>query len=192
MILPLDLKIPNYGPPVLRNRVRDLWLRVGDSFPFKFSARSDPDREDFIFLEVLDFGKAEEFITGTFPKYYIKPFDNDTHPGVYKVKLKLTDNNPNPLSSTYWFRITVEPKFKNDRNEIIPQPNEESQAKVKIKSISSTGMVTVGFTHPMNVPANYSYIIGSDILDLQVRPGNDQKKEFLGIKSWNVTCTFLT
>jgi len=151
---------------------------------------SDPDREDFIFLEVLDFGKAEEFITGNFPKYDIKPFDNDTHPGVYKVKLKLTDNNPNPMSSTYSFIITIEPNFKNDRKEILPQPNEESQAKVKIKSISSTGMVTVGFTHPMNVPANYSQIIGSEILDLQVRPGTDQKKEFIGIKSWNVTCTF--
>ena len=56
----------------------------------------DPDREDMPFLEEIDFGKASNFTTGSFPSYVINPMDNSTDPGVYLVNVKISDNNPVP------------------------------------------------------------------------------------------------
>ena len=64
--------------------------------PLKFSGMADPDEEDNPSLEVIDFGKAANFITGSFPKYIISPIDNTTDPGVYQVNVKITDDNPSP------------------------------------------------------------------------------------------------
>jgi len=69
----------------------------------------DPDWEDTPFLLNIDFGKAINFITGTFPNYILNPIDNTTDPGVYQVKVEISDDNPNPLTSIYVFRIRVDP-----------------------------------------------------------------------------------
>ena len=69
----------------------------------------DPDQEDTPFLLNIDFGRALGFVTGSFPDFIINPVDNTTDPGIYLVKVEISDNNPSPLSTFYVFRITVDP-----------------------------------------------------------------------------------
>jgi hypothetical protein len=54
-----------------------------------------------------DFGSAASFTTGKFPNYLVNPKSNATDPGIYPVLLTLTDNNPEPQSTSYTFQITV-------------------------------------------------------------------------------------
>ncbi len=79
----------------------------------------DPDWEDTPTLQNIDFGKADEFITGKFPKYMISPRDNITHPGVYMVQVTLTDLNPAPQTMMYMFKIIILPLPPNT---IPPEP----------------------------------------------------------------------
>jgi len=56
----------------------------------------DPDLFDTPLLDGIDFGKASNFITGSFPKYVINPIENTTDPGFYLVNVKISDSNPFP------------------------------------------------------------------------------------------------
>jgi hypothetical protein len=94
MVMPIQIIIPNYGPPKFKVKPKDIRLKVGDSWPLRFSKMRDPDLEDKPFLDEIDFGKASNFITGSFSKYVIKPMDNTTDPGFYLVNVKISDDNP--------------------------------------------------------------------------------------------------
>jgi len=109
MVLPINLIIPNYGPPIFRPALRDFQIKVGDNTPLKFPKMIDPDWEDTPFLLFLDLGKALNFTTGSFPNFMVNPKDNSTDPGVYIITVVISDDNPNPLSSAYSFKITVDP-----------------------------------------------------------------------------------
>jgi hypothetical protein len=109
MILPIHLVIPNYHAPTFRNRPRDLRVSVGSSLTLRFSDMKDDDKEDFVYLYSIDFYNQPDFISGNFPKYDITPRDNKSNPGVYPVRVNISDNNPNPRYTIYSFKIFVEP-----------------------------------------------------------------------------------
>jgi len=109
MELPLKIIIPNLGPPTFRLATIDISLKIGMDWQYKFSSMIDPDMEDSSSLKQIDFGKADEFITGKFPRYKISPRDNITHPGIYMVRVTLIDDNPAPMTMTYMFKIIVIP-----------------------------------------------------------------------------------
>jgi hypothetical protein len=79
------------------------------NWQYKFSKMIDPDMDDSSSLKEIDFGKAEKFISGKFPRYNINPSDNITHPGLYSVRVTLIDDNPAPMTMTYMFKINVIP-----------------------------------------------------------------------------------
>jgi len=95
MYLPISIIIPNIGPPTLNVPPKDVSLQVGEFYQLKFSGMSDPDWEDTPFLVYISFGEAQDFITGTYPNFILKPTDNSTHPGTYTVNMEISDNNPN-------------------------------------------------------------------------------------------------
>ncbi len=72
-------------------------------------AMDDPDEEDTPSFVSADFGLASSFVQGKFPFYKIQPTSNLSHPGDYEVQVTLKDDNPNKLSSTFLFKITVTP-----------------------------------------------------------------------------------
>ncbi len=101
--------IPNFGPPYFKLAPIDVSVKIGMDWQYKFSSMIDPDMEDSSSLKQIDFGKAGEFITGKFPRYKISPRDNITHPGLYSVRVTLTDDNPAPMTMNYMFKINVIP-----------------------------------------------------------------------------------
>ena len=137
----------------------------------------DPDREDMPFLEEIKFGEASKFIVGSFPSYVISPMNNSTDPGSYWVNVKITDNNLVSRSTLYAFRIIVEPETPAIYSKIINTTQPASHQKtmtvsdhrVKITSITSSGLVTVIFSEAINIPGNFSSI-GPNILEIGVRP----------------------
>ena len=56
----------------------------------------DPDPQDFVALQIIDFGEATRFISGRVPQIKINPTDNIRDPGKYSIKITLGDNNINP------------------------------------------------------------------------------------------------
>lgn len=98
---------------------------------------TDPDEPDDICKVNCDFGGASSFITGKFPTYLLNPKSNSTDPGVYTVTLTLTDTNPEPLSTTYTFQITVIalPSTINSTNNIMLAylANQTSKVKGRVK-----------------------------------------------------------
>ena len=94
MVMPIQIIIPNYGPPTFKVKPKDIRVKVGDNWPLKFAGMRDPDLEDKPFLDEINFGKASNLITGSFPSYVIKPMDNTTDPGLYPVNVKISDDNP--------------------------------------------------------------------------------------------------
>jgi hypothetical protein len=108
MVLPLNILIPNTGPPTLRNKPLDVKVKINEVESLKFSLMPDPDFDDTGSLSTIELGAADSFITGQFPNYKINPRNNDTDPGIYNIKLVLTDDNPAPQTSTYNFKIIVE------------------------------------------------------------------------------------
>ena len=83
---------------------------VGDVFPLNFPDMKDPDPGDIPSLASIDFGSAQSFISGDYPSYVINPIDNSTNPGSYLVNVKITDDNPSPMTTSYTFRIVVDPQ----------------------------------------------------------------------------------
>ena len=105
MVLPFEIKIPNTGPPTLKTIPPDIKLKVNEIGFIKFSSMSDPDWEDLASLQSIEFGDALGFIMGNFPQYKVMPRDNFTDPGIYEVKVVITDDNPAPQQSSYTFKI---------------------------------------------------------------------------------------
>jgi hypothetical protein len=97
MVLPLEIIIPNTGPPTFKSNPRDVKIKVNEIGVIKLPAMADPDLEDKAVLQSIDFGEAFDFITGEFPQYKVVPINNETDPGVYEVKVIITDDNPGPL-----------------------------------------------------------------------------------------------
>jgi hypothetical protein len=142
LILPLIINIPNDYAPTLRNPPPDIRLTVKDNFQFRFSSISDKDFEDTVLINGPNFGTAESFVKGSFPAYSIYPQNNQTDPGIHEVSLTLTDDNPNPRSTVYNFKIYVAPlppeKEKNfgiNKTELVKKTNPSSKLNVKIKLI---------------------------------------------------------
>ena len=82
----------------------------------------------------------------------ITPNNNITHPGIYTATIFLKDDNPNPLFSSYSFKIYVFPAAPPKPDKIIPVPirivksnpaKTSKKLQVKIKSISATGLAIV-------------------------------------------------
>ena len=115
MEMPVEFLIVNYKAPQFKLPPDDLKLKVGDEYTLIFSEMRDQDPDDTPSLSDLDFGKASGFISGDFPIFLIKPKDNSTAPGIYPVKVELTDDNPSStLSTLYTFRLFVEALPAND------------------------------------------------------------------------------
>ncbi len=69
----------------------------------------DPDLEDVASLKNIEFGEAFSFVMGNFPQYKVLPKNNFTDPGIYEVQVTLIDDNPAPQTTTYTFKIIIEP-----------------------------------------------------------------------------------
>ena len=69
----------------------------------------DNDLGDIPTLKHINFGEANEFVTGSFPKYLLNPLDINV--GNYTVTVKVADDQENPLSATYTFNIEVLPEY---------------------------------------------------------------------------------
>jgi hypothetical protein len=101
MVLPLEIIIPNLGPPTLKSNPTDIRVKINEVGMIKLMGLSDPDAEDIPSLQSIEFGDAFAFITGQFPQYKVVPINNETDPGTYEVKLTLQDDNPNPQFTVY-------------------------------------------------------------------------------------------
>jgi hypothetical protein len=64
MVLPINIIIPNTGPPTLRNKPLDVNVKINEVGSLKFSLIPDPDFDDTGSLSSFDFGGADSFITG--------------------------------------------------------------------------------------------------------------------------------
>jgi hypothetical protein len=84
-------------------------MTVKDLRTLMFPSMIDPDLEDTPSLVSCDFGMATHFIYGRYPSFKIEPSSNDTDPGLYEVRVFLTDDNPNKQSSITSFNITIDP-----------------------------------------------------------------------------------
>ena len=60
----------------------------------EFPSLKDPDLDDSPILFQLDWNGAENFVTGKFPRFIIRPLSNDTDPGEYLVNITVRDDNP--------------------------------------------------------------------------------------------------
>jgi hypothetical protein len=154
---------------------------------------SDPDVEDRPIFNEPDFGLANSFITGNYPSYMIRPYNNLTDWGVFEVSFSIIDDNPEPKMSLYKFKITVLPlgpekelpfamRVTGPKNRTTPS----LKLVVKIKSISNLGIATISFSQPLLIPANISSI-DDKVLQVEVKPGKDSEPKYLKISNWNIT-----
>jgi hypothetical protein len=191
VILPINIIIPNYGPPTMKTAPKDLSVVVKDVLQIRLSTYSDPDVEDKATFNEPDWGDAKTFVTGKYPSYNIAPTNNATDPGIYTVTFSLIDDNPNPKESEYSFKITVLPlppgkdivvngttktTVKEARNRTIPS----TTLNIKLKSISTSGLAVITFDRPLLVPGNISSI-DSNVLDISVIPGRDSDPKYMNI-----------
>ena len=95
LYIPLTVIVPNTGPPSFKTKLSNIKMTVNDLRTLMFPSMVDPDIEDTASLVSCDFGMASRFIQGRYPSFKIEPSSNDTDPGLYEVKVILTDDNPN-------------------------------------------------------------------------------------------------
>jgi hypothetical protein len=110
-------------------------LTINEYYQIKFGKITDPDEPDDTFKVSCDFGGASSFTTGKFPNYLVNPTSNATDPGVYAVTLTIVDTNPDPLSSSYNFQITVLPLPSNTTISLITNQTSKTKGRVKVKPI---------------------------------------------------------
>ena len=109
VILPVTIIIPQLGPPTLKFPPTNYKTTVGEVLQIRIAPYSDPDIEDKVTFNEPNFGLANPFMTGKYPSYMVSPTQNDTDPGDYEVAFTLSDDNPDPKSTEYSFKITVLP-----------------------------------------------------------------------------------
>lgn len=126
----------------------------------------------------------------------ISPISNATDPGIYEVKITLGDDNPTPGMNLYTFKLKVLP-LPPEAEEVVTPVVRPGQARIvskeklsqklsqKIKSITSTGLVTVNFNLAMSIPGNIT-AIDSSVLGLLVLPSPDSEAKYLKITKWTV------
>ena len=95
----------NSGPPNMASPPKNLTILEGSISQIVLSKAVDPDGETFI--RIVDFGNASSFLSLKGNVISMKPFVGDK--GSYTISLFYKDNNPLPLSSIYYFHITVIP-----------------------------------------------------------------------------------
>ena len=118
----------------------------------------DPDFDDTGSLASIEFGDAISFISGQFPNYKLTPRNNDTDPGIYSVKLVLTDDNPVPQTSSYTFKIIVEALPPSVINVLASSANATNvrrpipgapKLQTRLSRITNAAVAFVIFSQPM-------------------------------------------
>jgi hypothetical protein len=94
--------------------------------------------------------------------------NNDTDPGIYKIKILVSDDNPNTLFASYHFKLIVLPAKALDFIESIAIPQNSKiksnpvktskKLQARIKTIDPQGQVTVVFNLNMREPGNITAI----------------------------------
>jgi hypothetical protein len=64
-------------------------MKVNEVLSLKMPGVTDPDWEDGLAINSVEFGTAGSFVTGKFPAFKLSPKNNDTCPGTYEVKVTL-------------------------------------------------------------------------------------------------------
>ena len=116
LILPIQIIIPNTGPPTFTKSLDIITLSVNDFYALILPSITDPDDVPRIFS--LDFGQASSFVTGKYPRFLIQPVSNLTDFGTFQMSVTLTDDNPSPKQTTYTSVIKVNP-LPTDRSGVI-------------------------------------------------------------------------
>ena len=89
MTFNLDIKVPSLGPPTFKSPLADINMKVNEVLSLKMPGVTDPDWEDGLAINSVEFGTAASFVTGKFPAFKLSPKNNDTCPATYEVKVTL-------------------------------------------------------------------------------------------------------
>ncbi|CDW78124.1 UNKNOWN [Stylonychia lemnae] len=176
--------------PLFEKDLENLQIQVGEKIHYEYPKIIDEDN-DQLESAVIKFGRAKNFISGSFPNYILKPSQSDI--GSYQIFINLTDDNPSPKSSLYFMRVSVTEASKNSTNQSDYSDNsnqtlqnetielgqydqntnqntqnsktsERQLLTAKISQISNSGEVRVKFSHLIEIPTNYKQINNQTLL----------------------------
>ncbi|TNV87726.1 hypothetical protein FGO68_gene8187 [Halteria grandinella] len=176
--IPVTLIVDNSGPPYFSKEIPQILVDIGLPTIINFPPFKDPDPEDQVTLvagyPIFD-PEIAQFVTGQYPKYYLKVTDLKLAGKLFQATVQLTDNNPYmPLLTEKSFKIKInENTPANSSNQTNsselqsnstptflkpkPTPPKSSQSKpvstpkynipltAKISSISQFGVIKISF-----------------------------------------------
>ena len=107
MITAISQSLENQGPPVFNSELVNQEANEGLSLTYKFPGISDPDNDSFTVIVIL--GSSMMFTTFDSKKNLLifNPLLSQVSQNPYQIRVKLTDQNPYPKSSSYTLLVTV-------------------------------------------------------------------------------------
>ncbi|CDW77589.1 UNKNOWN [Stylonychia lemnae] len=195
---PLNISIkvvkPNSQGPKFYKKLEQLDIYPGEIKYYKFPDIFDFDNDSLKEAQ-LDLFRAQQFVLGSFPRFFISP--EVKYIGNYSIKVTLIDDNVNPLQSIYYFRVNVLkiPPVKittTPQQQIIGEFNDEYLSskyanskivKATLKSVNLNGLAKVTFNTRLSVPQQF-YDIDNKTLILKIYgiSGLERQIDF----SWNI------
>eukprot|EP00347_Sterkiella_histriomuscorum_P007287 403349536 len=183
--IPLQLLSVNNAAPKYVTPLQVLELTAGEAISYKFPDFFDID-SDNANVTKIDLTFASNIIQGKYPNFDIIT-SNDTLPTDYKMRIYVTDDNPNPLSKIYELKIKVKPKEVQTNNftTILQDQTKISQElSARIQTMNMDGLVNVRFNKGLRVPKEY-WKIDNQTLKIEIFDENGAKRNLNF--TWNVT-----
>eukprot|EP00347_Sterkiella_histriomuscorum_P014104 403362154 len=201
----ITIKSENQSPPQFK-------VQPPETFQFsamfnqvlKFPELIDLDGDEISRISV-DFGRANQFISGSFPNFKVSP--DFYNMGEYPITITVTDDNNSPLTQVFTYNLIIvhspiklnQTDLENGTNNVENSQNPRNQQEsmivknitlqsanlqASIKSISNEGLVRVDFNRPIVIPQNYSGF-NDNITLIEIY---DFEDKILNIKfTWQIT-----
>jgi hypothetical protein len=203
-----DFVVYSNTAPTLDGSLVDQSVNAGSSVSYSLPDSSDAEGDNVVMTVSL--GSASTFVSYSNGKFTISPKASAAS-GTYTVTVKLTDDNDDPKTTSYTFKIKVIEKEKevvpdvvivnstwdsglgegdgaNGSNSGSNKPNYTSTVTpltAWIDSISQFGVLNIAFSADIIVPDNYT-TFNESVLKINIDPSPDSDKDLLGLY-WNVT-----
>ncbi|TNV86391.1 hypothetical protein FGO68_gene14345 [Halteria grandinella] len=117
-IPPIQYQITNQGPPIFISPIETMELIIGNVMTFELPSMIDPDDDKISVTVNLKESTLFCSYDEKLKKFTFKPSNGAIYSDLYRITIKLVDNNINPKKSVYSLDIKFQQSQKNESQNI--------------------------------------------------------------------------